>query len=105
MIPLNIHFKARTIETLFLVSGDDGQIVEASPAAMLIAVGELGTDASNIVWVTPPVFGVRYGSCWVATAISLKTGQKIRFHTSDEGTFLESDALRFEDERMNDVAT
>ena len=92
----DLKFPLRIIEQLFPYEGEEGENVKPSESATARAAAELNVPWQEIRWVAPDVFKIRYGSSWVATAIS-KDGKKVRFHSSDAGDFMPGDALSFED--------
>lgn len=87
---VDVYFTADTIECMFPTYGDNGQVVGPQVGAIHIAEQALAVPAgTELKWVTPDVFNIRYGSSWVATA-SLPD-RKVRFHTSDQGDWQEGD--------------
>ena len=84
---IDITLPMDTIEVLFPCTGEEGTCVQHSLRAVAIVYGILGTQ-TGIQWRLPDVFGVRYGSSYVATATVGDTS--VRFHM-DEGDFKEGD--------------
>jgi hypothetical protein len=84
---IDITLPDTVAEALFPCTGEEGTGVYPHLRAVAIAYGVLGTQA-GVVWHTPDVFSVRYGSSYVATATVGNTS--LRFHSS-EGDFREGD--------------
>lgn len=83
----DLKFPVETIEDLF-PCGDEGENVRPSEAAIAKAGEVLGVSRGELLWHTPDVFSVRYGSSYVASASA--GDKKVRFH-STEGDFKEGD--------------
>jgi hypothetical protein len=86
----DLHFSDDEVEALFPCKGEEGQDVQVSQQAVVEAAQALGVPLdANILWHTPDVFAVRYGSSFVASA---QVGDLVvRFHGPD-GDFREGDA-------------
>ena len=92
----DLKFPLVIIEELFPAQGADGESVAPSDLATARAAAQLDVPWQEIRWVAPDVFAIRYGSSWVATAIS-KDGRRVRFHTSDVGDFRSGDDEGFDE--------
>jgi hypothetical protein len=90
-----IHLPLVVIEQLFPSLGEEGTEVHPSRAAYDQAAAHLGVPWKQIRWIAPDVFEIRYGSNWVATALSAD-GRRVRFHVSDSGNWREGDDEGFD---------
>jgi len=85
---IELKFPLDKVEDLFPCPDPDGHNVQVSNEAKELAATSLKCKAEELLWHTPDVFSVRYGSSYVATAHH--NGNRVRFH-SDEGDFKEGD--------------
>lgn len=88
MFLLDLKFPLAKVEDLFPCPNPDGQAVKVSDEAKELALTALKCKPEELLWHTPDVFDVRYGSSYVATAHF--GGDRVRFH-STEGDFKEGD--------------
>lgn len=89
---VDLFYPVMDIEKLFPSFGEEGDDVRATVGASRIAELALGaTDDEVLMWHTPDTFSIRYGSSYVATAVTATGDRKVRFHTSDQGDFKDGD--------------
>lgn len=87
---IDLTFTLDEIYKLFPCDEEDGKNVVVTPCASTHAAKALGVQTKDLIWHTPDVFSVRYGSSYVASAYC--KGLRVRFQC-EEGDFKEGDDI------------